>query len=342
VGGARIPAEPAGDRGARPHDGDAPSGRILVVGSINADLVVRVPHLPRPGETVAGARTDRHGGGKGANQAVAAARLGGDVRFVGAVGEDDIGEELVRELVAEGIEVNWVRRVRDTPSGIAVILVDDAGENEIAVALGANDALRDADVAAAFDAMRPGRRDVCLVGGFEIPDEAIAATLVHARDAGCRVVVSPAPARPLRDDVRQALFSSRAVLTPNEGEAAALAGVEEPENAARALAARTGAPVIVTLGDRGGLLADESGITRFQAHHVDVVDTTGAGDTLTGALAAELARDVAVREALRYAHAAAALSVTVAGARGGSPTRRAVDLFLMHAPRQDSREGLER
>ena len=327
----------AATTGDAAQQGDAGGGVVLVVGSINADLVVRLPHLPTPGETVAGARTDRHGGGKGANQAVAAARLGGDVRFVGAVGDDDVGDELVRELASEGIDVSALRRVPETASGIAVILVDDAGENEIAVALGANDALGETDVAAAFGGARPGPRDVCLVGGFEIPDGAIAATLKHARDARSRIVISPAPARAIGDDVRAAVFSSRGVLIANEGEAAALSGVEDPEDAGRALATRMRAPVVVTLGDRGLLVADASGVTRLPAFTVDVIDTTGAGDTLAGALAAELARGLDVRESLRYAQAAAALSVTVAGARG-SPTRASVESFLAEAARSQSGE----
>jgi ribokinase len=302
-------------------------GQVVVVGSINADLVVSVSHLPVPGETVPGARIQRLGGGKGANQAVAAARLGASVRFVGAVGDDDVGMELAAQLASEGIDVSCLRRVGGSPSGIAVILVDATGENEILVALGANDALdagfvREALVASA----NPG--DTLLVGGFEIPDEAIRAAIAHAQAAGLRLLVSPAPARELSDALVAELFAARAFLTPNEGEARALTAKSTVEDAALELARRSNAPVIVTLGRRGALLARNGTIDSFAAPHVDVIDTTGAGDVFTGALAAELSRGEELDAAVRYALAAASLSVTVAGARGGSPTRAAVASFV--------------
>ena len=307
--------------------------RILIVGSINADLVVHVPHLPEPGETVAGGRFERHGGGKGANQAVAAARLGGAVRFFGAIGDDDIGADLRAELVAEGIDVSGLLTIPRAPSGVAVILVDDFGENQIAVALGANDALEAAAVTAALGRVRSASADVCLIGGFEIPDAVIVATARHARKARLRLIVSPAPARDIGRATARELFAARPILTPNEGEAMALAGKTNVRAAARELAALTEAPVVVTLGARGALLAEGRRLDELPGHRVDAVDTTGAGDTLTGALAVELSRGVELRDAVRYALAAAALSVTVAGARGGSPTRPVVDAFLRERPR---------
>jgi len=299
------------------------SGQVIVVGSINADLVVRVSHLPVPGETVPGARIERHGGGKGANQAVASARLGARVRFVGAVGEDDVGNELAAQLAAEGIDVSRLLRVPGLPSGVAVIMVEESGENAIVVALGANDALPADFVSDALGAIaEPG--DTVLVGGFEIPDAAIAATIRHARSAGLRLLVSPAPARALPSGILDEMFAARAILTPNEGEARALAGNMSVEEAALELARRSEAPALVTLGQRGALLALNGSLESFAAPRVDVVDTTGAGDVFTGALAAELARGAELRAAVRYALAAASLSVTVAGARGGSPTRERV------------------
>jgi ribokinase len=308
------------------------SGQVVVVGSINADLVVRVSHLPVRGETVPGARIQRHGGGKGANQAVAAARLGARVRFIGAVGEDDVGAELAAQLAAEGIDVSCLLRVPRVPSGIAVIMVEESGENAIVVALGANDGLPTDFVR---DALRtsalPG--DTLLVGGFEIPDEAISATARHARDAGLRLLVSPAPARTLPPGILEEMFAARAILTPNEGEACALAAKATVEEAALELARRSQAPVVVTLGQRGALLALEGSLESFVAPRVDVVDTTGAGDVFTGALVAKLADGMELRAAVRYALAAASLSVTVAGARGGSPTREGVANFFGPPPR---------
>jgi ribokinase len=303
------------------------SGQVVVVGSINADLVVRVSHLPAPGETVPGARIERHGGGKGANQAVAAARLGAPVRFIGAVGEDDVGAELAAQLAAEGIDVSYLLRVPRVPSGIAVIMVEQLGENSIVVALGANDELPETYVR---DALRtsalPG--DTLLVGGFEIPDHAISATVRHAREAGLRLLVSPAPARTIPLGILEEMFAARAILTPNEGEACALAGEDSVEAAAFELARRTQAAVVVTLGQRGALLALNGSLESLAAPRVDVQDTTGAGDVFTGALAAELAHGMELRAAVRYALAAASLSVTVAGARGGSPTRESVAALM--------------
>jgi ribokinase len=302
--------------------------RILIVGSINADLVVHVPHLPAPGETVAGGRFEHYGGGKGANQAVAAARLGATVRFVGAVGEDDIGSDLRRELVEEGIDVSGLVSIPRAPSGVAVIIVDDFGENQIAVALGANDGLDATAVARLLARARPSPTDLCLIGGFEIPDAVIAGTARFASKAGLRLVCSPAPARSLGASAARELFAAHPILTPNEGEAMALSGKTNVRAAARELVARTQAPVVVTLGGRGAMIADGKRFDELPGFAVEVVDTTGAGDTFTGALAVELGRGVELRPAVRYALAAASLSVTVAGARGGSPTREVVDAFL--------------
>jgi ribokinase len=307
-------------------------GRVVVVGSINADLLVRVSHLPVPGETVPGARIERLGGGKGANQAVAAARLGATVQFIGAVGDDDVGDELVAQLTAEGIDVSSVQRVAGQPSGVAVILVEQSGENEIVVALGANDALSGAVIRDALAASaRPG--DTILVGGFEIPDDAIVAAIEHARATTSRLLVSPAPARQLGPALRDALFASGAILTPNEGEACALAARRTVEEAGLELARQTGAPVVITLGARGALVATDGALEALSARPVDgIVDTTGAGDVFTGALAAELARGEKLDDAVRYALVAASLSVTVAGARGGSPTREGVAEFIRVQP----------
>jgi ribokinase len=282
---------------------------VIVVGSVNADLVVSVAELPRAGETVTGGTFARHGGGKGANQAVAAARAGASVAMVGAVGADDLGDEALRELAAEGIDVSAVARLDGVPTGVAAIVVDARGENLVAVASGANAAI---DAAVVEDAVPPGDGVVLL--GHEIPEAAVVAGIRAGRAAGRRVVLNPAPARRLVDGLDGVL------LTPNAHEARALTGEEDVEAAARALAARTGAPVLVTLGGEGALLFDGDA-ERLPAPAVEVVDTTGAGDAVNGALAAELAAGQPLREAARFAMVAAALSTQVAGARAGMPLR---------------------
>jgi len=285
------------------------TGRIVVVGSLNADLTIYCERLPQPGETVQGNGFAVNPGGKSANQAVAAARLGTSVAFVGAVGDDDFGADAVAALEREGIDCSGVARLDDAPTGVALIAVDEAGENQIAVASGANARL-------ASPAVPP---EACIVLlGLEVPDEAV---LAAARAAGdVRIVLNPAPARPLPDE----LLDRGPILTPNEAEACALAGERDAEAAARALEQRTGAPVVVTLGARGALVSGEV----IAPPPVQVVDTTGAGDTFTGALAAELTAGADIRAAARFATAAAALSTQAAGAREGMPDRAAVERAL--------------
>ena len=301
------------------------SGAVVVVGSVNADLVVTVRQLPRAGETVSGGTFARHGGGKGANQAVAAARAGARVAFVGAVGVDDLGDEALRELEAEGIDVSAVRRLDDVPTGVAVIVVDERGENQIAVASGANAALTGEAVTAALAPLLTGDGVVLL--GHEVPPEAVAAGAAAARAAGWQVILNPAPARELIDGL-DGVF-----LTPNADEARRLvesggsSATDDVEAVALALAARTGAPVLVTLGADGALLADD-GVQRFAAPPVRVVDTTGAGDAVNGALAARLAAGDPLHEAVRFALAAASLSTRSPGARAGMPRREDVLVAL--------------
>ncbi len=279
---------------------------MLVVGSVNADLVVAVPSLPGPGETVLGGRFERHGGGKGANQAVAAARAGARVTFVGAVGRDDLGEEAVALLAAEGIDVAGLAAC-DAATGVALIVVDAAGENQIAVAPGAN---AHVSVAAARAAAGRLAADDVLLLNLELRDEVLMAAALATR---ARVVLNPAPARPLPD----ALLDRGPVLTPNAGEARALTGEDDPAAAARALFDRTGAPVLVTVGADGVVQHDADGPARVPAPRVEVVDTTGAGDTFSGVLAAALAAGVPIRAAAERACAAAAHATTVPGAREG-------------------------
>jgi ribokinase len=292
--------------------------RVIVVGSVNADLVVRAVRLPAPGETVTGGRFSRHGGGKGANQAVAAARLGAHVAMVGAVGDDDLGQEALALLEHEGIDVSAVARL-DAPTGVALIAVDAEGENQIAVASGANAELDPAAVERTVRGAGTGTAAVLL--SQEVPE---AAVLAGVRAARGPVVLNPAPVRALPAE----LAALGPILTPNAGEARELSGEEEPETAARALAERTGAPVVVTLGARGVLLLQDGEAERLPAPRVEAVDTTGAGDAFTGALASELAAGADIRAAARFATAAAALSTQAAGAREGMPHRAAVEQVL--------------
>jgi ribokinase len=279
---------------------------VLVVGSINVDLVVHADRLPAPGETVAGGRLERSGGGKGANQAVAAARAGAEAMLVGAVGDDDFGAESLAALEAERVDVSAVLRLARVATGVALIVVDAGGDNQIAVASGANHALTGAHVRAV--AAAPG----CVLASFELRDDAVLAAAEIAHSAGCPLVVNPAPARPLP----AALCELRPLLTPNRTEAAQLTGSDDPDAAARALSARTGAPVVITLGERGALVLDDGGAQLVPAPEVHAIDTTGAGDSFNGALAAALAGGAELRPAVAGAVRAAALSVTRAGARG--------------------------
>jgi ribokinase len=288
-------------------------GGVLVVGSVNVDLVTTVARLPGPGETVAGGTFARHGGGKGANQAVAAARWGAAVRFAGAVGDDDLGAAAVAELAAEGIDVTAVARVPGAPTGVASIVVDAAGENQIAVASGANAAL---DPGAALAALGP-LDEAAVVLNLELADPVVLAAARAARAAGLVLVVDPAPARALAAP----LLDLAPVLVPNAGEARALSGVDDPAAAGRALAARTGAPVVVTLGADGALLVHGDAVDAVAAPAVAAVDTTGAGDALCGVLAAELARGAPLAAALGEAVGAASASTGVPGARAGMPRR---------------------
>jgi|SRR5580692_3364525 ribokinase len=300
--------------------GPRPPGRVIVVGSINIDLVMRLPRLPGHGETVLGGVLARHQGGKGANQAVAAARAGARVHMVGAVGTED-GDGSVRDLLAEGVDLTHVARCPG-PTGHAAVLVDEhTGENQIAVAAGANDLVTVDLVEEALQALQPRRADVVVLS-FELPDTPLRLAAGLCRHFGARLVVNPAPARPDLADVL-----SSAIATPNQHEVAAyLAGPGfGPEADARALSARTGGPVLVTLGADGAALAAGGQVERFPGHRVDALDTTGAGDTLTGVLAASLASGRELRPSVRRAIAAAALSVTRAGARAGMPVAAAID-----------------
>jgi len=280
------------------------------------DLVVQIPALPTAGETVTGGVFEEGGGGKGANQAVAAARAGARVVFVGAVGDDDLGGEALELLEREDMELSGVQRLPGAHTGVALIMVDQAGENIIAVASGANAALTGAMVRDALAQADLDVGGVCLVN-LEIADEPILEAVRLAAAAGLRVIVNPAPARPLSKE----LLGYGPILTPNRTEAAALTSMTDPSEAAARLAAWTGAPAVVTLGGDGAVYAHDGEVEQLPAKPVKVVDTTGAGDVFNGVLAAELARGAELRAALDEAMNAAALATTGVGARTSEPWR---------------------
>jgi ribokinase len=303
-------------------------GLVVVVGSINVDLVVRVHRLPSAGETVAGGTLERHGGGKGANQAVAAAKAGAQVRFMGAVGEDDFAEQALEELRREGIDVSGVVRTPEVATGVACIVVDDRGENQIAVALGANAELEPAAVTRWLDDADLPPDAVCLLN-FEILDPPLLAAARSAAAAGVtRILVNPAPARALP----QPLLELGPILTPNAGELEALSrgGGRSPQESAWKLSNRSGAPVVVTLGAQGAVLVSGETQCEVGAPVTEAVDTTGAGDAFNGALAAALAQGHELPDAVQRAVVAGSCSVAGRGARGGMASREEIDRRMPH------------
>lgn len=300
------------------------SARVIVVGSVNVDLVVVVDHLPEAGETVAGGQFSRHPGGKGGNQAVAAARMGVPTAFVGAIGADALGVEARAALDAEGIDLRALVTVDDQPTGVALITVDAEGENTIAVAGGANRSLGPADVERAFATLAPNPGDVVLVG-HEIRTATTEAALRLARAAGATTILNPAPV----GDLGAAVLALADVVTPNQGELNDLLGGEHRAAgpaAAALVAMAPGLAVLVSLGADGALLVHSSGSLPIPAPGgLAVVDTVGAGDTLNGVLAAGLVMGLPVQDAARRAVLAASLAVTRPGAREGMPTAAELD-----------------
>ncbi len=307
-------------------DVTAADGTVVVAGSINVDLIVGVTRLPTAGETVQGDRFVQQNGGKGANQAVAASRVGAHVVMLGAVGGDDLGRSALAGLAEEGVDVTACRRLEDEHTGLALIVVDAAGENQIAVAPGANARLDAAMIAEQTAGLHPPAGSVCLVG-FEVFDDAVLAAARWAASLGLRIILNPAPARPLLAE----LLTLRPILTPNEREAELLTGDPNPEAAAAVLSAWTGSPVIVSLGAEGAVLCTDGQVIRLPATPVTPLDTTGAGDALNGILAAELSRGASLEVALRWAMVGAALKTTQAGAQAGLPTRAAIAAHLSDA-----------
>ncbi|MCD2147385.1 PfkB family carbohydrate kinase [Gordonia paraffinivorans] len=296
------------------------SNGVLVVGALNVDLVVAADRLPGPGETVVGPRLDKFGGGKGANAAIAAARMKVPVRYCGAVGDDELGREALAELSASGVDVTDVAVLDDVATGTALIVVDAAGENQIAVAAGANAALTPAHVRLAVE--RAEGWAGCVLVSTEISPAAVNAAVAAASEIGLLCVLNPAP---VHDEV---VASARAasVLTPNSSELRDLCTAlslqfTDVGEAAATVARATGAYLVVTRGSHGALVAGPDGtVDHLPALTVsDVRDTTGAGDTFNGALAAALSSGMPVGAASTLAVRAASLSVRHVGARTGMP-----------------------
>ena len=292
--------------------------RVVVVGSSNTDLVINAPRLPAPGETVAGGPLLRYGGGKGANQAVAAARAGARVTFVGARGDDDFGTAATAALLWDKIDVAHFTVRRGTGSGVALIIVGGATrENQITSARSANDLLRPADVARASTAIANAG---AVVAQLEIPFPAVAKAAALARRYGVPFILNPAPVRKLP----ASLLRQVSILVPNEHEAALLTGQRDPRRAAKKLLADGCGAVVITLGAKGALIADGREMSILPAPRVTPVDTVGAGDCFTGWLAAGIAEGFTLAAAAARAITAAAISVTRPGAQPSMPKRSEV------------------
>jgi len=300
--------------------------RVLVVGSCSIDMIVRVDKIPCIGETVIGGKFHSAGGGKGANQAVTAARAGASVKFVGRVGRDDFGKAIMAGLKADGIDVSDLGVDPKEPSGIAFIFVGGGGENSIAVASGSNLRLLPADVAKTGASFKPGN---ILLVQLESPLPTVAAAALLARKRGMRVILNPAPARSLPDS----LLRNVDIITPNEHEAESLTGTKvdgaaAAQKAATQLHGKGVGTVIITLGSRGAFVSSGGGGILVPAFKAKAVDTTAAGDVFNGALAVALAEGQSLLDAVRFGQAAASISVTRIGAQPSAPTRAEIERLL--------------
>ena len=295
---------------------------ILVIGSSNTDMVVKAPHLPAPGETILGGIFLMNAGGKGANQAVAAARLGGAVSFICKTGNDIFGRQAVRLFKEEGIDTAYILEDAVQPSGVALITVDDHAENCIVVASGANAYLTPQDLIPAISCFE---KATIILLQLEIPVETVAYAASVAAGLDKKVILNPAPVCALSDE----LLKNISLITPNETEASMLTGIHvidevTAERAARLLHAKGIDTVIITLGAKGALLLHENTCTLVQAPAVSAVDTTAAGDVFNGALAVALSEGLNMPDAVTFACKAASISVTRMGAQASAPYRAEV------------------
>ncbi len=306
------------------------SNKLTVLGSINADHVITVPHFAKPGETLTGYGYHINYGGKGANQAVAAARLGAQVSFIGCIGDDDIGREMKRAFEKDGIDTQAIVSVSDETTGIAMIQVADSGENSIVISAGANAALNESLV----EAFSPQIIEAdYLLMQLETPLNAIIKAAKLAKQQGTRVVLNPAPAQPLPDE----LLAHVDIITPNETEAEQLTGVTVTDEkraveSARVFHAKGIPTVLITLGSKGVYVSEQGDGRIIAGFRVEAKDTTAAGDTFNGALITALLEHKPMSEAIRFAHAAAAISVTRKGAQPSIPSRAETLAFLAQQP----------
>ncbi|PSV29298.1 ribokinase [Photobacterium sp. GB-72] len=300
--------------------------KLVVLGSVNADHVLQVPSFPRPGETLHGRNYQVIPGGKGANQAVAAARLNADIGFIACVGDDAFGMLMHDNFVKDGIDVRGVKTEVGTPTGIAMIQVSDCGENSICLSAEANNKLTEQAIESDLDMIRQAEY---LLMQLETPMCGIEKAAKVAKLANTTVILNPAPARELSD----ALLACVDVITPNETEAEVLTGVTVTDNqsaqqAADILHGKGIKTVMITLGAKGVWLSQNGSGDIISGFRVEATDTTAAGDTFNGALVTGLLEDLALESAIKFAHAAAAISVTRFGAQTSIPTREEVDVFL--------------
>ena len=299
------------------------SGKIVVIGSCNTDMVINTERLPRPGETIIGGSFFMNAGGKGANQAVAAARLGGDVCFVAKVGNDHFGSHAIERYKAEGIDVQQISIDSEQPSGVALIMVDNKGENCIAVASGANALLSPEEINRAEEAIDNG--DIVLMQ-LETPIETVeyAASMAHSK--GKKVILNPAPALPLPETLLKNLY----MIIANETEAEFISGIRitDMESVCRAadiIGDKGVENVVITLGSKGAFIKENGAYHKVPALKVKAVDATAAGDTFCGALCVALAEEKGILEAVEFANRCAAITVTRMGAQSSLPYRSEVD-----------------
>lgn len=302
------------------------TGKLAVLGSINADHILNLAQFPRPGETVVGTQYQVAFGGKGANQAVAAGRSGADIAFIACVGEDDMGERVRKQLEDDRIDITPVEAVAGTATGVALIFVNGEGENSIAIHAGANAALTPDYVTRHQQTIADAS---ALLMQLESPLESVLAAARIARQHQTQVILNPAPATQLSDE----LLSLVDMITPNETEAEILTGIHistdgDAARAAAVLHDKGISNVLITLGSRGVWLSDNRQGQRIEGFRVKAVDTIAAGDTFNGALITALLEQQPMAKAVRFAHAAAAIAVTRHGAQPSVPWREEIDSFL--------------
>nr|WP_302830634.1 ribokinase [uncultured Bacteroides sp.] len=298
---------------------------IIVVGSSNTDMVINADHLPVPGETIMGGSFMMNFGGKGANQAVAAARLNGNVHFIAKIGKDLFGKRSIEQYEDEGIHVEQIYSDPVLPSGVALIIVDANGENSIVVASGANSSLSPEDIKKAHSVIEKG--DIMLIQ-LEIPIETVEYAAHLAKEKGIKVILNPAPARALSDSLLKNLY----MIIPNETEAEILSGVkvtdwESAQKAADIIHAKGANIVVITLGSKGALIKEEGQYHKVPVPKVKAIDTTAAGDTFCGAVCVALTENMSVLDAVKFANKCASITVTRMGAQSSLPYRREIDVL---------------